>query len=134
MSNTTKSVDASLEKYLKSLHSSSDKNMSYLEFRKKAISILQQLDIDVSNMPASMIYTTLSQYVKSGRLDIHDIHYIVDNNTFWEGFREHILSTMSEDMSTLKNRTKRNKPTTTFDSLDSIVSSKLSCDISSIEI
>jgi hypothetical protein len=114
-------TSTNLDSYLHSLYTASHTNESFSAFSAKAYSIMSNLPKDYVSLDSTQKYTTLSSLVKSNTIDINDLHYIVDNSIFFEGFRTHILSTMESDFDTLKNRTRAKKAPITFDSLDSLV-------------
>lgn len=115
----------SIDNYILSLHSVSKSNDSPTLFYQKSRALLSILPTTFLSDSADKKYTTLSSYVMSGKIDINDLHYIVDNPTFFEGFRTHIVSTMESDFDSLKNRTKASRPSITFDSLDSLLEDSL---------
>ena len=114
-------TSTNLDSYLHSLYTASHTNESFSAFSAKAYSIMSNIPKDYVSLDSTQKYTTLSTLVKSNTIDINDLHYIVDNSIFFEGFRNHILDSMESDFDTLKNRPKAKKAPITFDSLDSLV-------------
>ena len=121
MNKAKNATTTNLDSYLQSLYDNTDKTISYAAFCTKANVLLSILPKDYISLDSTSKYTSLSSLVKVGKIDIKDLHYIVDNSTFFEGFRSHILSTISSDLDTLKNRPHAQKSSITFDSLDDMV-------------
>ena len=122
-------TSTNLDSYLHSLYTASHTKESFSAFSAKAYSIMTNLPKDYVSLDSTQKYTTLSTLVKSNTIDINDLHYIMDNSIFFEGFRTHIISTMDSDFDTLKNRPKASRPSITFDSLDSLLEDSLDISI-----
>lgn len=108
----------SLDTYIQSLYHSSNKKCVYSEFYTKSISLLSSLPNGFVFLDSQTKYATLVEFVKLNKIDIKDLHYIVDNPTFFEGFRHHMISSFESDFDILKNRPKAKKSPITFDALD----------------
>ena len=71
------------------------------------------------------LFKTLLTKVKENVISIDDTKFLVTTSTLFEGFRTHLLNTMSADSDILKGRVKRPTPTLNFDSLDNVLTEKL---------
>ncbi|MBO7218922.1 MAG: hypothetical protein J6V40_02990 [Clostridia bacterium] len=122
-------TSTNLDSYLHSLYTASHTKESFSAFSAKAYSIMSNLPKDYVSLDSTQQYTTLSTLVKSNTIDIESLHYIVDNSIFFEGFQNHILTSMQSDFDTLKNRPRAKKAPITFDSLDSLLEDSLDISI-----
>ena len=125
MKKTIHTTPSTLDEYISHIYTLSHSEESVDTFTTKAMAISHALPKRFWTLPSDSLFTTLLDKVKSGKIDITDINYVAHSNTILDGFRSYMLSTMDSDMSTLKGRVKRSKPSITFDDLDSIVVGQL---------
>ena len=111
--------------YINTVHSNSNSSLSFVEFSSIAMPIIKSLPTTFIDSSPIERFTTLLDMYKSGDIDINIIHYIVDNDTFFTGFKEYYLASLAKESDMLKGRTKAPKSILKFSDLDYLVAARL---------